>query len=240
MNDSDRNSLRHDFGAGAMAILPVLLGLVPYALIAGVVAVRMGLTPLEASGMSIILFAGASQLAALELIHNGAPVFVIIITIMFVNMRLLMYSASIAPYFAVTPQRNRLLASYLLTDQAYMFSLYGFERRTQPAARVAYYLGLALPMWVVWQLGTIAGALLGSGLPQDWALDFVLPLIFLALLVPSIKNPATIAAAVTGGAMAVIAHELPWNLGLIAGALAGIVAGVVLASFKRNEVEPDT
>lgn len=239
MTRLDANSLYDDFTAGAVAIVPVLLGLVPYALVAGVVAVRMGLTPVEASGMSIILFAGASQLAALELIHDGAPMVVIIMTILFVNMRLLMYSASIAPHFASTPQRSRLLVSYLLTDQAYMFSLYGFEGRTRPAARVAYYLGLAAPMWVLWQIGTIAGALLGSGLPQGWGLDFVLPLIFLALLVPSIKDRATIMSAVVGGGVAVIGHALPWNLGLIAGAFAGIGAGVCVSVMgKRTQAQP--
>lgn len=240
MTDDSRNSLYNDFAAGTMAIVPVLLGLVPYALIAGVVAVRMGLTPFEASGMSIILFAGASQLAALQLIHDGAPIFVVVITIMFVNMRLIMYSASIAPHFAATSQRSRLLVSYLLTDQAYMFSLYGFERRTHPAARVAYYLGLALPMWVVWQLGTVAGALLGSGLPQGWGLDFVLPLIFMALLIPSIKDRAMIAAAVVGGGVAVIGHDLPWNLGLIAGAFAGIGGGVAVAAISGKSAGAET
>lgn len=227
------NSYRH-FTSGAIAIVPVLLGLVPYALIAGVVAVRMGLSPVEASGLSLVLFAGASQLAALELIHDGAPVLIVVITIMFVNLRLLMYSASIAPHFSGTSRRSRLLVSYLLTDQAYMFSLYGFERRTRPAARIAYYLGLALPMWIVWQLGTIAGALLGSGLPQGWGLDFALPLIFLALLVPSVRDRATLAAAVVGGGVAVVGHALPWNLGLIAGALAGIGAGVAISAASRR------
>src|SRR5699024_1261112 len=140
MADSNENNLFYAFTAGAVAIAPVLLGLLPYALIIGVVAAGIGMTPLQLGGMSVILFAGASQLAALELMNHGAPVFVIVLTILFVNMRLLMYSASIAPHFATTRQRTRLLVSYLLTDQAYMFSLYGFETRPQPAARVAYYL----------------------------------------------------------------------------------------------------
>lgn len=234
MHGHARNSLRTDFTAGMTAVLPVLLGLLPYALIVGVVAVRMGLSPLQASGMSLLLFAGASQLAALQLIHDGAPVLVIVITVLFVNLRLAMYSASIAPYFAASRQSTRTLVSYLLTDQAYMFSLYGFEQRTQPAARVAYYLGLALPMWLLWQLGTLTGALLGAGLPPGWGLDFALPLTFLALLVPSIQDRATLAAAVVGGAVAVAGHALPWNLGLIAGAFAGIGAGMLASHDNSN------
>src|SRR5690625_2996912 len=166
------SSLYRDFAAGSAAVVPVLLGIVPFALIAGVVAVRMGLTPLEASGLSVILFAGASQMAALQLIHDGAPMLVIVLTVFFVNLRLVMYSASMAPHFANTRRRTRVLVSYLLTDQAYIFSLFGFERRPRTAARLAYYLGLSLPMWLVWQVGTIVGALMGSGLPPGWALDF--------------------------------------------------------------------
>jgi len=226
----NENNLFDDFSAGALAIVPALLGLLPYALVVGVVATSVGLTPFEVGAMSVILFAGASQLAALELMNNGAPIFVIVLTILFVNMRLIMYSASIAPHFAATPQRSRLLVGYLLTDQAYMFSLYGFRRRERPAARVAYYLGLSLPMWIMWQIGTLAGALLGTGLPQDWGLDFVLPLIFLALLIPSLQNRATIMAAIVGGGVAVATAGLPWNLGLIAGAFAGIGAGVLVAA----------
>jgi len=217
--------------------VPVLLGIVPFALIAGVVAVRMGLTPLEASGLSLILFAGASQMAALQLIHEGAPMLVIVLTVLFVNLRLVMYSASMAPHFTHTRQRTRVLVSYLLTDQAYIFSLFGFERRPRSAARVAYYLGLSLPLWIVWQIGTVVSALLGSGLPESWALDFTLPLIFLALLVPSIKDRATLAAAVVGGAVAVLGHGLPWNLGLIAGAFAGIGTGMLVSALGADQTE---
>lgn len=233
----DNGKLYGHFAAGSAAIAPVLLGIVPFALIAGVVAVRMGLTPLEASGMSMILFAGASQIAALQLIHQGAPMLVIVLTVFFVNLRLVMYSASIAPHFANTRQRTRVLVSYLLTDQASMFSLFGFERRPQAAARVAYYLGLSLPLWMVWQVGTVVGALLGSGLPESWALDFTLPLIFLALLVPSIKDRATLAAALVGGIVAVLGHALPWNLGLIVGAFAGIGAGVLVSTLGAGKAE---
>lgn len=231
----DKNdNLRADFRAGVTAIIPVLLGLLPYALIIGVVAVRVGLTPLQASGMSLLLFAGASQIAAMQLIHDGAPVLIILVTILFVNLRMAMYSASIAPWFATSRQSTRALVSYLLTDQAYMFSLYGFEQHRSAAGQVAYYLGLALPMWLVWQLGTITGALLGAGLPESWALDFTLPLIFLALLVPAIVDRGTLAAAVVGGVVAVIGHGLPWNLGLIVGALAGIAAGVLATQTRCN------
>lgn len=218
------------FAAGVVAIAPVLLGLLPYALITGVVAANVGLSPLQIGGMSVIIFAGASQLAALGLIHDGAPVLVIVLTILFVNMRLIMYSASIAPHFSATSQRSRLLVSYLLTDQAYMFSLYGFEHRSRPSARVSYYLGLALPMWLLWQVGTVAGALLGTGLPSGWGLNFILPLIFLALLMPSLQSRATVVAAIVGGSVSVFSNGLPWNLGLIAGAFAGIGAGVLVAA----------
>src|SRR5699024_3746747 len=143
VHEQGRNSLWRDFTAGTTAVVPVLLGVVPYALIAGVIAIQVGLTPVQASGMSLLLFAGASQFAAMQLINNGAPALVILVTVLFVNLRMAMYSASIAPHFATTRQTTRALISYLLTDQAYMFSLYGFEQLAPARSRVAYYLGLA-------------------------------------------------------------------------------------------------
>ncbi|HLQ85798.1 MAG TPA: AzlC family ABC transporter permease [Salinisphaeraceae bacterium] len=237
MHEQGRNSLWRDFTAGTTAVVPVLLGVVPYALIAGVIAIQVGLTPVQASGMSLLLFAGASQFAAMQLINNGAPALVILVTVLFVNLRMAMYSASIAPHFATTRQTTRALISYLLTDQAYMFSLYGFEQLAPARSRVAYYLGLALPIWLVWQLGTMTGAVLGTELPAGWALDFTLPLIFLALLVPSIRDRATLAAAIVGGCVAVAAQPLPWNLGLIAGALAGIGAGMLCSAPAQHATD---
>jgi Predicted branched-chain amino acid permease (azaleucine resistance) len=228
MATNECRRLRADFLAGARAVAPVLVGVVPFALIAGVVAVRLGLSPLAASGLSVLVFAGASQLAAIQLIHDGAPLLIILVTVFFVNLRFTMYSASIAPHFRGASARSKTMIGYLLTDQAYVLGLYGFADRPELARRVAFYFGIALPLWLCWQVATVIGAVAGSRLPEAWNLEFAIPLTFMAMIVPSIRDRGTLAAALVGGAIAIACHALPWNLGLILGALAGIATGVMI------------
>lgn len=236
MTLSERVGLREDFLAGARAVLPILLGILPFALIAGVVAVRLGLSPWLASALSLLIFAGASQLAAIQLIHDGAPLLVILVTVFFINLRFTMYSASIAPHFRGARGPVKMLLGYLLTDQAYMLGLYGFTDRPELASRIAFYLGVALPLWFGWQVATVVGALLGARLPPDWGLDFAIPLTFMAMLVPALRDRAAIAAAAVGGAAAVLANGLPWNLGLILGALSGIAAGMLASGLSHDDI----
>lgn len=230
--------LRDDFLAGARAVAPVLIGVLPFALIAGVVAVRLGLSPLAASGLSVLIFAGASQLAAIQLIHDGAPLFIILVTVFFINLRFTMYSASIAPHFRGARARTKAMLGYLLTDQAYVLGLYGFSDRPELIRRIVFYLGVALPLWLCWQTATVVGAIAGSRLPESWGLEFGIPLTFMAMIVPSITDKATVAAALVGGVVAVAGHALPWNLGLILGALAGIATGMLVAALTGEEGAP--
>lgn len=219
------------FISGLKAIAPILLGVVPFATIAGIAAVEIGLSPELAIGMSLLMFAGAAQLAAIQLLALDASPFIIILTALIINLRFVMYSASLAPHLKQAAPRLKALLAYLLTDQAYAVSISQFTR--EPARRGLrhwFYLGAALAMWLTWQTGAALGALLGTQVPESWSLDFAIPLTFLALAIPTIKDRATLAAALGGGMVAVAAFSLPYNLGLIGGAVAGISLGVWLES----------
>ena len=206
MTEPSFSSLRSHAVAGARAILPLLISVLPFALIVGVVAVRLGYSPWVASAFSLLFFAGSSQLAAMQLLAGGAPFVIILVTVFFINLRFTMYSASIAPWLRGAPAWIKALIGYTLTDQPYMLSLYAFEQRPALSQRVAFFLGGALPFWLSWQVGTIAGALLGARLPEGWGLDFAVPLTFIALLVPAIVDRATLAAAIVGGVVSVLAQ----------------------------------
>ena len=219
-------TLDEDLLAGVRDVSPLLLGIAPFALVAGIAAVNAGLGLAEAVGMSVIVFAGASQLAALELLGENAPLAVVVGTAVVINLRMLMYSASIAPHFAEYGRRLRAGLAYLLTDQAYALSVAEFDEDPD-RSRWRYYLGAAASLWVVWQIGTVAGVVLGAGVPDAWGLTFAVPLVFLALLVPAMKDRPTTVAGVAGGAVAVVAAGLPLNLGLLVGALSGVAAGLV-------------
>jgi len=223
---------RADIVAGVRDVSPLMLGIVPFALVAGIAAVDAGLTLVEAVGMSVIVFAGASQLAALDLLGSDAPLAVVIGTAAVINLRMVMYSASIAPYFADYSRKIRAGLAYVLTDQAYALSVAEFTEN-ESRSRWRYYLGAGVSLWIVWQIGTVVGVVVGTGVPDEWGLTFAVPLVFLALLVPAMKDRPTTAAGIAGGAIAVVAAGLPLNLGLLAGAVSGIVVGLLTEAMGR-------
>lgn len=221
------------FRTGVLDIAPIMFGVAPFGVIAGVAAVESGLSSLQAALFSPLLFAGASQLAAYELIGRDATVVVIVATMLIINSRLVMYSASLAPHFIAATMPQKLAASYLLTDQTFAISILRYGQTEEPVdSRLAYYFGAALTLWATWQLSTIVGVVIGAGIPPEWSLDFTIPLIFLALLFPAVTDRGTAVAAVVGAATAVVAHPLAYNLGLPLAAVIGIAAGLVAESRR--------
>jgi len=210
------------------ATAPVLLALIPFAMAFGTMAAGSGLSALEAFAMSVFVFAGAAQLAMVPLISAGASVAVIVLTVLVINLRMTLYSASLAPHFRRLPAGWKGLLSYLLTDQAYAAAITRFdEGQTEEPDKRWYYLGAALAVWVTWQPAAMLGLVLGSRASEGWSLDFVLPLTFIALAVPAIKDRMTATAALSAGAAAVLAAAMPLNLGLITAALAGVAGGLI-------------
>jgi 4-azaleucine resistance transporter AzlC len=223
---------REAFVAGVRTTLPVMVGVVPFGLIAGAAAVGAGLSLLQAAALSVVVFAGASQLAAIELLGGDATLLVVVGTALVINSRLVMYSASLAPHFLDERGRWRALIAYVLTDQAYALSITRYTEGMEGLARKRwYFLGTALPLWVVWQVATVVGAVVGARVPAWLPLGFAVPLTFLALLVPAVEGRATAAAALVGGGVATAGVTLPFNLGLLAGAVSGILVGVLVAEY---------
>jgi 4-azaleucine resistance transporter AzlC len=226
------------FGQGVRDISPLLLGVIPFGFIAGIAAVNAGLGLPEAVGLSTIVFAGAAQLAALDLIGRDAPLAIIVVTAVVINLRMLMYSASIAPYFQNLRKRSKATAAYLLTDQAYALAIVRYQNEDSPH-RIAYYLGVAVTLWVVWQVTTIAGVVLGTTVPDSLGLEFAVPLVFLALLIPAMEDGPTTVAGIFGGIVAVGTVGLPLNLGLLVAAGGGIVAGLLTEGATEDSQNDD-
>ena len=220
---------RGSFLDGARTVAPVMVGIVPFGLVAGAAAVRVGLSGLHAVGLSVLVFAGASQLAAIELFGKNTPAAVVILTVLVINLRMTMYSASLAPYLQAFSTRWRAAMAYVLTDQAYALSVTRF-RADDSVDRKWYYVGTALPLWVVWQICTVIGVFVGARVPDSLPLEFAVPLTFLAILVPTITDSPSAVAAAVGGSIAVVGSGLPLNLGLITGAVTGVLAGLVVES----------
>lgn len=216
-----------------------MLGIAPFGLVAGAAAINAGFTPLQAVGLSIVVFAGASQLAVIELFGTNAELLVILVTGIVINLRMLMYSASIAPYFRPFRDRWKAVCSYVLTDQAYALSVaqYTADADADPAARRHYYLAAGGSLWVVWQLCSLVGIVVGAQVPESWGLEFAVPLVFLSLLIPAISSWPKLVAAAVGGGVAVAGSVLavPLNLGLIAGGIAGVAAGILADSRRPTD-----
>lgn len=217
--------LQTDTARGARAIAPVLLGAAPFGLVAGVSGVVNGATVLQTVAFSVVSFAGAAQIAAMDLLGGGAAIWVVLLTMVAINLRFVLYSAGLAPWLRDEPRRRRALGAYLVTDHAYVVSSTRFTRAPPLSRPADYYLGAAAAFWVTWQTATLAGALIGRGLPESIPLTFAAPLSFLALLVPQLTAWPHLVAAATGGLVAVVGHGAPANLGVLLGCLAGVLAG---------------
>jgi predicted branched-subunit amino acid permease len=207
----------------------MLIGVVPFGLVVGATSVTDGFGTGAAVGLSTIVFAGASQLAVLQALAGGGSALVAAVAAWTINLRILLYSASLAPELSHERTGRRLVAAYFLTDQAYAVSITRWKvEHSEPAGRLSYYLGAGVTLWVVWEAATVAGALLGSAVPADVPLDFAVPLVFLVLLIPTLVSMPAVVAAAAGGAAAVAAAELgAGELSIVVGAGAGIAAGVV-------------
>jgi len=223
---------RSTYAAGARAVLPILLGVAPFGLITGVAMVAGGISPWAAIAMSLLVFAGASMLAATQLLGTAAPVALIVLTVLFINLRFMMYSASLRPHLGGLPLRWRLLAACVLADNPYALSVARFTERPEMPGKLWFFLGASTTVWLVWQIALAAGALAGSGLPAAWRLEFAAPLAFIAMSVPLLRDRAMVAAALVAGTVVVLLHAMPLQLGLVFAALAGIGAGM-LAEGRR-------
>ncbi len=219
------------FQAGVRSVLPASPGLIPFGLIYGVTAMKAHLTGFLASLFSITVFAGASQLAALDLYTSGAPLAVIVMTGLIINLRFVMYSASLAPHLQDRSLMERAFMGYILTDQAYALSVIRYDKAT-PVHKAGYYLGAAISLWCIWQASTLAGFLAGATAPPELNLDFAIPLTFMALIFPSINTRPKAFTAITSAIAAILLHNLPYNLGLIVAAIIGIATGFYLSEHK--------
>ena len=222
---------RSDFISGIRDIAPLLLGAFPFGMVVGVALVTAGIPAAHAVAMSAFIFGGASQLAAAELLSKDAPLIVAVAVALVVNLRFMMYSASIAPYFRRLTARSKALVAAPLVDMNYAVSITTFadgKLADESASRSWYYLGASLPLWVVWVVGTAIGVLIGARVPAGLQLDFAVPLIFVALATSAIEDRATAGAALAAGLLAIPGIALPLELGLIVAAIGGVVAGMIV------------
>ncbi|MGU9961390.1 MAG: AzlC family ABC transporter permease [Candidatus Puniceispirillales bacterium WSBS_2018_MAG_OTU23] len=227
MANNSHTTARQEFWAGICAEAPLMLGVVPFGVVFGVLGLAAGLPPIIIMAMSVIIFGGASQIAFTQLVTAGASGVVIASTVGIINLRHVLYSATLTNYLDKTPigWGSRVLIAYLLTDEAFFISL--SRMQTQPYSPNMHFhmLGSGALLWASWQASTFAGIVLGAEIPPSLNLEFAIPLTFMAIIIPHLTTIASTVAVVVAGLAAVMGQNLPWNIWIIAAACLGIAAG---------------
>ena len=219
-------------------MLPVLLGTVPFGFVAGVAAVAAGMTAFQGIALSVFSFSGIAQLIASQLIAVHSPVLVTVAAAFVVSLRLLMYSAAIAPSLAHLDWRWRAALAFLMTDQSFITAAQRFGAPGPPGNRHWHFLGTASTLYVTWQAAVVVGVVAGARIPAEWSLDFAVVLTFIALLVPAVRTRADLAAAIVAAAIALASAGLPYRLALVAATIAGIAAGLAIEAGRRRASRP--
>ncbi|MDS9467097.1 AzlC family ABC transporter permease [Paracoccus sp. MBLB3053] len=220
---------------GIVQSLPFLLVLVPFGLLFGVLSAESGLNLAQVLGFSALVLAGASQFTAVQLLSDHAPTIIVIISALAVNLRMAMYSASLVPWLGNASPRQRGLVAYLLIDQTYALSIQKFEDNPNLRLdqRMAYFVGTAICSCIPWLIASAVGFHLGRAIPESWALDFALPITFLAMVAPMLRSLAHMAAAAVSIVAALVFTVLPSGLGILLAAPLAMATGAIVE--KRME-----
>ena len=228
-------AISRDFWQGVRDGMPFILVILPFGAVFGVVATEAGLNVAQVMGFSILVIAGAAQFVAVQMMVDNAPVLIVLAASLAVNLRMAMYSASLAPHLGALPWWKRGVLSYVMVDQGYAAAILKYDTTPDmtPDAKLRYFLGVVVPLVPVWYLSTWGGAVLGAAFPAGLPIDFAVPITFLALIVPMLRSLAHVAAAMTSVIGVLVFTFLPFNLGLLVAALFAMMAGAEVERRMR-------
>ena len=219
---------------GFAAFLPVSVGLVPWALVMGMALSSHGFTPVEAMGMNLIVFAGTAQLGTLPLISSNAPLWLIVVTALALNLRFVIFSAAIAPGFRGLGAPQRWLSGHLLTDGVFATCAERMLQVDDPRWRLGFYLAPSLWSWLLWQSFALIGIFAAGVVPAGWSLEFMATIALIVLLVPMGRIPPMLVAALAGGVAATLLRGMPLRLGTVAAIVIGIAAGFLAEHLEHQ------
>lgn len=232
---------RSEFLAGARDTIPLIIGAIPFGIIFGALAGSCGLSFGAAMAMSLIVFAGSSQFIAIGLIAAGVGWPMIVMTTFVVNIRHLLYGATLAPYFKPLSRIWRIMLAFWLTDETFVVAVRRYEEADSSPYKHFYNLGSAIFMYTNWSLCTMLGLTFGRTFPQisEWGLDFAMTATFIGMVIPYLAGKPMWGAVLTSGAVSLACNGLPNKLGLIIAALSGLVAGILCESLVKEEKEEE-
>jgi len=214
---------------------PFVFVAAPFSMLFGVVAIEAGLSLGQAMGFSVVVIAGASQFAAVQMMVDGASMTLVLLAALAVNLRMAMYSAALVPFLGTAPLWQRALVAYVNFDQSYMASVAKYETTPMTVSeRVCFFAGVVTPISPTWIAFTAVGALVGTSIPPEYALDFALPITFLAMIGPMLRTLAHVAAAFVSMCVGLALVGLPSGSGLLIAAVCAMVTGVIVESWTEK------
>jgi 4-azaleucine resistance transporter AzlC len=229
VDDFSVYSKRREFLSGVRDTAPLLLGAFPFGLIYGTLAITAGLSRGAAMAMSLFVFAGSAQFVAVGLIAYGAPIAIIVFTTFIVNLRHMLYSATLLPHLGDLPDRWRIPLAFWLTDETFAVAVRRYSQDDGSPLKRWYQLGSSIAMYLNWQFWCLVGVFLGTKIPDasTWGLDVAMPVTFIGMLIPFVKNRPIGVAVLTAGASSLLTVGLPHRLGIFVSAILGVIAGLV-------------
>ncbi len=205
-----------------------------WALVTGLAMGKSPLSTEQALVMSLFVFAGTAQLAALPLIAGGFSIGTILITAFVVNLRFIIFSVGVQAHFSHLPYWRRVILGYFTADFGYLMFTNRFtevqnaqERKADGYYRSHFMYGLACGNWTIWQTGSIIGILFASQIPDSWGLEFAGTLALIAVIVPMLDHRSARWAAGAAAVVAVLAYSMPFKLNLTLAIIAAIMVGIL-------------
>ena len=223
-----------EFKNGCLQEIPLQLGVFPFGIAYGILGIEVGLTNIQTYLLSIIIFAGVSQIVFAQLFSTFTPSFMIVGTIGIVNLRHILYGVSLSSYLKKLSLKWRIILSYLITDEAFAISYKRFSEEKKTKYMHFHLLGTGITLWTSWQISTLIGILIGPSIPNSLNLEYVIPLSFIAIVVVSINTKIKLIVFIMSALLSILLRDLPWNLWIITSALISIIIGVLISNFRKG------
>ena len=227
----------HEFFLGVKNTIPLMVGVIPFGLACGIMAFRSGLSPLEATSMSLLVFAGSAQFIAIDMLHSGAGMLMIVFSTFLINLRHLLMGLSLSEYLSKQKDSRLYALAFGLTDEAYASTITHYHTNDSKDGNPLFLLGSSIGLYIFWVLSTLFGALLGNyiGDPIAWGLDFTMTATFLSILVPQVRNLRMFVIVLISGSTALAAYMfIPGKWYIIIATICAVILGTILESLQKG------
>ncbi|HHB1427567.1 TPA: AzlC family ABC transporter permease [Serratia odorifera] len=221
---------------GIKSIMPLCIGDFPFSFIVGALSVSTGMSIWQSTAWSCIVIAGSAQMLAVNMIKAGASIGVIVLTTLIINLRHILYSASLSDKVKAYSLPQKCLIAYGLTDEVYATTIKAMGENKRDG--LYFYLSAMLTFWFFWVLADFLGAVIGASFPniERYGLDFAMVAAFIAIVVPQIKSRACVVAAVVATISGVLLVVLPYSLGIVIASVLGVAAGLFVDLAEEKEL----